>query len=438
MDYQQTIDFLYGNLPMFQRTGPRGYKIDLSTTLEIDAYFDFPHRAYKTIHIAGTNGKGSVANALAAVLQAAGYKTGLYTSPHLLDFRERIRVDGSMIPENDVVRFISENMGLIEKLHPSFFELTTAMAFEYFKKQSVDVAVIETGLGGRLDSTNVINPVVSVITNIGLDHTDLLGNTIEQIAIEKAGIIKNNVPLVVGEWTTKTAGIFEDAANTKNAAIFFADKNLSVVDAFFTDSDKQVLSISKDSQVVFPNLEIDLMGFYQQKNILTVLQTIEILIQNGFLLEKEDIYTALANICASTGFAGRWQVLANNPLIVCDTGHNEHGLALVLNQLKQIKFRNLHIIIGFVEDKKIDGILTMLPKDAKYYITQASVPRALNCNVLHTRCSEVGLVGNAYPDINSAYHEAITNANENDMIFVGGSTFIVADFLKLFNSKTIV
>lgn len=407
MTYKEAIDYLYSQAPMFQHIGKKAYKTGLETTYALDAHYGHPHRAYRTVHIAGTNGKGSTSHMMAAILQSAGYKTGLYTSPHLKDFRERIRINGQMIPQEYVCTFVEGAKETISRLNPSFFEITTAMAFRYFADEHVDVAVIEVGLGGRLDCTNVITPEVSVITNISIDHTDLLGDTLEAIAHEKAGIIKPGVPVIIGETQPESAPVFIAKAREVGAPIHFADREMS------------------DAQL--PPCEME--GIYQEKNRRTVLAAVRALQDKGWKISAEDIREGLANVCSLTGIMGRWQKLGEHPAIVCDTGHNEAGIRFVTEQLRRQKYNRLHIVIGVVSDKKIDKILPLLPKDGIYYFTKAQIPRALDEHALMAQAAEYGLRGNSYPTVAQAFNAAKENAAPDDFIFIGGSNFTVAEIL---------
>ena len=406
MTYTEAIDYLYAHAPMFQAHGRRAYKSGLDTTLALDAHFGHPHRAYRTIHIAGTNGKGSTSHLLASVLQCAGYKVGLYTSPHLRDFCERIRVDGTAIPHERVAAFVDDHRSLIDTLQPSFFEITTALAFLYFAEQQVDVAVIEVGLGGRLDCTNIITPALSIITNISLDHTDILGDTIEKIAAEKAGIIKQRVPVVVGETQAATAPIFVAQAANAHAPIIFADQ--------------------------LPRTALPLCalhGHYQAKNLKTVLAAIEQLQQCGFDIAPQAIADGLLQVVERTHLQGRWQTLSENPTIICDTGHNAGGIRYVVEQLRQQKYEHLHIVFGMVKDKNIDAVLQMLPREATYYFTQAHIPRALDATLLQQQALSYGLCGSAYSDTRSALDAARRTATPDDLIFVGGSNYVIAEII---------
>jgi len=405
MDYQSTLDYLFNQLPMFQRVGASAYKADLNNTIELCKLLHNPQNKFKSIHIAGTNGKGSTSHMLASILQEAGYKVGLYTSPHLKDFRERVKVNGVMITEQDVVDFVIKHQSEFEIINLSFFEWTVGLAFDYFSKQQVDIAVIETGLGGRLDSTNVITPLVSVITNIGKDHTQFLGETLEKIASEKAGIIKVNIPVVIGETQQETKQVFIKKALENNAKIYFADKILE------------------------NTYESDLKGIYQEKNQKTVLIAIQQLVECGFSISEDNIKKGLLCVVKNTGLLGRWQILSENPLTICDTGHNEAGIKEVLEQIALTKHNKLHFVFGAVNDKEIDSILAMLPKNALYYFCQAIIPRALDVNILYEKAKEFDLNGAKYESVEGAINEAKSNSSINDLVFIGGSTFVVAEAL---------
>jgi dihydrofolate synthase / folylpolyglutamate synthase len=425
MDYQQTLDFLFSQLPVFQRDGASAYKANLENALKLDDYFDHPHLKFKTIHIAGTNGKGSVSHMLASVLQATGYQTGLYTSPHLKDFRERIKINGEMISEPEVVDFVEIHQDIIVDLKPSFFEITVAMAFDYFARMNVDIAVIEVGMGGRLDSTNIIRPIVSVITNIGFDHIQFLGKTLELIALEKAGIIKEGTPAIIGETQVETEHVFRQFAQKKNSVIIFSDQVRTIKNDWYSD-DKYNFRILKGIVEEYPQLTIDLQGGYQKRNVLTVLATLD-LIKKHLHITAEHIQKGLLSTCRTTGLKGRWQILSENPMIVCDTGHNEHGLRQVIEQISKIPFEKLHVVLGMVNDKDHGKILTLMPVNASYYFTRAQIPRALDEKELMTIAANFGLKGNAYPSVAEAIESAKSKASPNDMIFIGGSTFIVAE-----------
>lgn len=428
--YKQTLDFLYNRLPMYQRTGPAAYKNTLGNTLVLDELFKHPHTHFKTIHVAGTNGKGSSSHQLASVLQEAGYKVGLYTSPHLIDFRERIRVNGQLIPEVDVVGFVDEFLRLNEEaaIEPSFFEMTVAMAFDFFRKSQVDIAVIEVGLGGRLDSTNIITPEVSLITNISLDHTALLGNSIAEIAEEKAGIIKTNVPVVISESNKVYNEVFQHKAEAMNTSISFADKEYQANYAMFSPEGKQIFNFHQRGELVFPDLKLDLLGNYQRHNLAGVLKTLELLQESGWAISQQAIYEGLAKVTANTGLRGRWEVVGNNPLMICDTAHNEAGLTAIVAQLKATPWKRLHIVLGMVNDKKLDDVLAILPREANYFFTQAKIPRALPAEELADKAALAGLTGISIPSVVEAVAEAQSQAAPEDLIYIGGSTFVVADY----------
>lgn len=430
MNYQETLKYLYSQLPMYQRIGAAAYKENLDNTIALDNKLGNPHKKFKTIHIAGTNGKGTISHSLASVLQQAGYKVGLYTSPHLLDFRERIRINGQKISESFVVDFVAQNKYFFEQLKPSFFEMTVGLAFDYFAKQDVDVAVVEVGMGGRLDSTNIINPIACVITNIGYDHQQFLGNDLVSIAKEKAGIIKNNVPVVVGETKPNIKTVFTEKAEQTDSQLFFANHNFSVENFYINEQNQLVLDINKHLSTVYNNLIFDFAGYYQLSNIITILQTIEIL-QYFLDISEQNIFDGLKNVTKNTGIMGRWQVVSQNPQIICDVGHNIDGITAIVNQLKLMNFNNLHFIFGVVNDKDISGILKLLPKEAHYYFTQASVTRALPVEQLYRQANLHSLNGDKYNDVKSAIDDAKNNCSKNDLIFIGGSTFVVADALEV-------
>ena len=428
MNYQETLDFMYSQLPAFHRLGKAAYKSDLHNTISLDNYFGQPHRQYKTIHIGGTNGKGSVSSMTSSMMMEAGYRTGLYTSPHLKDFRERIRVNGGMISKDFVTNFIKKHSPLLSSLKPSFFEMTVAMAFEYFRESAVDVAVIEVGLGGRLDSTNIITPELSVITNIGHDHMDLLGDTPEKIAFEKAGIIKESVPVIIGESLDAVNGVFMRKARETNSDIYFADKNFHCTLEEFDYSLLNAEYYMEDLRCgVIVSGKTPLGGDYQAKNLQTMFQVFSIL-EKQLELKQEHLLGGIEKVVMNTGFEGRWQIIGNSPLILCDTGHNREGLEYVMSQLSRMK-KSLHIVIGFVNDKDLSLVLPLMPADARYYFTRASVPRALDEKILLKAASEAGLKGESYPDVRSALNAARKIASSDDVIFVGGSTFVVAEAL---------
>ena len=445
MTYQYTLDYLYQQLPMFHRVGAAAFKKDLTNTLALCEILGNPQNTFPTIHIAGTNGKGSTAHTIAAILQAAGYKTGLYISPHYKDFRERIKVNGDYIPKKYVKQFVENNKIHFEKIKPSFFEMTVAMAFDYFRNvenenteggQGVDIAVIEVGLGGRLDSTNVITPLMSVITNISLDHTDMLGDTLSLIAFEKAGIIKPNVPVVIGEEQSETTPVFLEKAHSSHAPIYFASQNvdIQVVRDNSTDFEFSTFNIAlKNSFSDFKkldNLKVNLSGDYQEKNVATVIETINILNRyTDFKINENQLREGLSHIKSLTNFIGRWQVIGQNPTILCDSGHNEGGLTYVTHQLKQLTFNHLHIVIGFVRDKDLSKVLKLLPQNATYYFAKADIPRGLDAQILRGMASEHGLEGKAYSSVKRALTAAKTVAKTDDLIYVGGSIFVVAEVL---------
>lgn len=428
LTYSQTLSYLFNQLPMFTRIGAAAFKKDLTNTLALCELLGNPQHTFKSVHIAGTNGKGSTSHMLASVLQEAGYKVGLYTSPHLRDFRERIRINGEMIPESDVIRFVELYQPDFEKIAPSFFEWTVALCFDYFAREKVDIAIIETGLGGRLDSTNVITPLLSIITNIGWDHMDMLGNTLTAIAGEKAGIIKRQIPVVIGEYDNETKKVFETKSMQEQSQIVYASDIYSLKNI---ETELQFLraDVLKQNQLIYPLIETDLAGWYQQKNILTVLATIEQLQLQSFDISETAIRNGLANVKRNTSLAGRWQVLSQNPLVICDTGHNINGLEYTLSQLKSLTFSTLHIVIGMVKDKDIRKVLAMLPSDATYYFCQAQIPRALDAVELKEQAFAFGLNGNSYSTVTEALQIAKANASEKDVIFIGGSTFIVAEIV---------
>ncbi len=453
MTYQETLEYLFSMLPAYHRVGAAAYKADLAVTLELDRYFGHPHNRYRTIHVAGTNGKGSVSHMIASVLQEAGYRTGLYTSPHLKDFRERIRVDGEMISEEEVISFIGQHEALISSITPSFFEMTVAMAFDWFARQEVDIAVIETGMGGRLDSTNIITPMLSVITNIGHDHMEFLGDTLAAVAGEKAGIIKRGVPVVIGECQPEISGVFTTRAGMMDAPILFADRHyccrlepwqpgtaqrhylLVGVDGDRSSGCQEPPSLSEGVKMkVSGSLRLSgttpLPGEVQHKNIQTVAAAVEQLTPHLGLTD-DHLVRGVAGVMANTGLMGRWQVLAHDPLTICDTGHNREGLEQVIRQLMSLGRERLHMVIGLVNDKDTDIILPLFPAEAEYYFTRASVPRALSPEVLKSRAAAYGLKGDAWPSVDKALSAALAAAGSDDLVFIGGSTFVVADALNI-------
>lgn len=429
MTYEETIEYLFNSAPLFQHVGGAAYKEGLSTTHILDAHFNHPHNQYKTIHIAGTNGKGSCAHTIAAILQHTGLKVGLYTSPHLVDFRERIRINGEMMPQQYVIDFVEKERSFFEPLHPSFFELTTALAFKYFAEQHVDVAVIEVGLGGRLDCTNIISPILSVITNISFDHTQFLGNTLAQIASEKAGIIKHKVPVIIGECNAETRSVFEHKAHEVEAPILFAEDNKEVLSSEFSDLYGHKLRHYTTRS--FGDIYGELTGECQIKNANTILCALHSL-SEIFSVTHEDITYAFEHVCEMTGLRGRWQILQEHPTIICDTGHNTGGWQYLAHQLAQIATsgNKLHIVFGMASDKDIERVMSTLPHEACYYWTKASVKRATSEQTIANIATKYDLHGKTYSNVAEAYEAAINNASTNDYIYVGGSSFIVADLLR--------
>ena len=427
MNYQQTLNFLYTQLPMYSRVGASAYKEDLGNTITLCNAIQNPQQKLKCIHIAGTNGKGSTSHMLAAILQQNGYKTGLYTSPHIKDFRERIRINGKMISKDFVIDFVAKTTEITAKISPSFFELTVAMAFDYFATEKVDIAIIETGLGGRLDSTNIITPILSIITNIGYDHMNILGNTLEKIATEKAGIIKPNVPVIIGEYLPETKNVFIQKAAKENAPIHFVQEKYCSNNIKY-DANSLLLDVTNKVESITEQFELDLNGLYQAKNICTVLAAEGMLMQIGYRCTIENEKYALANVKKLTGMQGRWDVLQNNPTIIADVGHNKDGIALILKQLKEnYSNSDLHFIIGFVNDKDVETVLQLFPKNATYYFTNAHIPRAMPKEVLLNKALAVGLQGNTFDDVNDAILAAKNTANEIDVILICGSFFIVSE-----------
>ncbi|WP_298320405.1 folylpolyglutamate synthase/dihydrofolate synthase family protein [uncultured Aquimarina sp.] len=405
MDYQGTLDWMFAQLPMYQRQGASAYKIDLTNTVKLASYLDNPESRFKSIHVAGTNGKGSTSHMLASILQESGYKVGLYTSPHLKDFRERIRINGEVISEAYVVNFIRSHKQYFEVNQLSFFEMTVGLAFRYFADSQVDVVLVEVGLGGRLDSTNIITPAISVITNIGLDHTQFLGNTLPEIASEKAGIIKKNVPVVIGRTTVETKKVFRDKALSLQSDIFFASDYLGNV------------------------FDTDLKGDYQKENVKTVLQTISVLQERGWDICEQDVRNGLSKVVNNTGLLGRWQILQDSPKVICDTAHNEDGLQLVMEQLSSESYDKLHIVLGVVNDKDLKGILPLFPIHATYYFAKPEIVRGLDEEILKKEALKFNLKGESYTSVKSAYKTALQLASEDDLVYVGGSTFVVAEII---------
>ena len=402
MNYPQTLDWMFAQLPMYQREGKTAFKKDLTNILALSKALNSPEKRFKTIHVGGTNGKGSTSHMIASILQEAGYKVGLYTSPHLKNFTERIRINGKEIPKQKVVSFINQHQGFLEKQKLSFFEMTVGLAFDYFANENVDIAIVEVGLGGRLDSTNIIVPEVSVITNIGLDHTQFLGETLPEIAFEKAGIIKNGIPVVIGEEQALVKAVFLEKSKAVNAPIFFASK----------------------SNFLY---KTDLLGDYQKNNAITAAAVFQFL--KGFKVSAENIKKGLLHVASNTALKGRWQILQKKPLVICDTAHNKEGLSLVLNQLKNQNFQKLHIVLGMVVEKTLEDILPLFPKEARYYFCRPEIPRGLSELVLEEKASNFQLLGKKYTSVQKAYSSALLNANQEDIIFVGGSTFVVAEII---------
>ncbi|MBW6498002.1 MAG: bifunctional folylpolyglutamate synthase/dihydrofolate synthase [Bacteroidales bacterium] len=430
MNYQETLEYLFSQLPMFHRIGPAAYKANLDNTLALSQHLGKPETKFRSIHIAGTNGKGSVANMLASVLQQQGYKTGLATSPHLKDFRERIRINGQMIPKREVAAFVSQHRHFFEKLNPSFFEITIALTFDYFARQQVDIAVIETGLGGRLDSTNIVSPEICIITNIGLDHMNLLGDTLPKIAAEKAGIIKEGVPVVIGKFQPEIHHVFEEVAAGKNAPLLLAkdyfEPALAEIKEYLGQPLQQISFQSPSGER--KTFATDLMGSYQEENLAAVLTTVALLNrQDNISVSDNALREGLCRVQQNTGFKGRWFQIGKRPRIIVDTGHNMDGLQLVIKQLSKLNFEKLHIVLGMVDDKDISGVLSLFPQTAKYYFCKPNVPRGLDVQKLAAKARELGLHGEPYPSVKMALQAAKGRAAARDLIFVGGSTFVVAE-----------
>jgi dihydrofolate synthase/folylpolyglutamate synthase len=431
MNYEQTLSYLFEKLPMFSRVGAAAYKADLANTIRICQSLDQPQNKFKTVHIAGTNGKGSVSHMLAAIFHAAGYKTGLYTSPHLKDFRERIKVSSNSeglqeISQQFIVDFTEKIKPLIAEIEPSFFEITVGMAFDYFRKSGVDIAIIETGLGGRLDSTNVVLPELSVITNIGMDHMNILGDSLEKIAGEKAGIIKEKVPVVIGEVLPQTISVFEVTAKEKNAPLHIASKKRQAVDWKWKNHEL-IVEVAEEHVTDHKIFHLDLPGIYQLKNLLTVLESCYQLKLKGWNLQDEIIHKALRQVKKLTGLHGRWDIIHQYPTVVLDVAHNEDGINQLLEQIEVTDHHRLHLITGFVKDKEVDRILSMLPKNAEYYFTQANIPRALEAATLLQKAEGHGLNGREYPDVNAALKDAMATAGKDDLVVVCGSVFLVGE-----------
>ena len=424
MNYQETLNYLYNSTPVFEHVGAVAYKEGLQNTLALDKHFNHPHTNCKTIHIAGTNGKGSCSHSLASILQEAGYKVGLYTSPHLVDFRERIRVNGQCISKERVVKFVKDERKFFEPLHPSFFELTTALAFKYFDEQKVDIAIIEVGLGGRLDCTNIISPILSIITNISFDHTQFLGDTLAKIAGEKAGIIKKGVPVIIGEANEETRPVFQSKANEVNSDIVFAEDNAIVTSSSPIVDGGRRYNLSNNSTLVG-----ELSGDYQERNMNTILCACNILKQMNIIKNDDVIAKGLTNICKNTGLLGRWQTIQNNPTVVCDTGHNVGGWNYLAPQIKRQQCNQLRIVFGMVDDKDINSVMFLLPKNAIYYWTQAETKRAIKAERVAEIAIKHDLRGEIFDNVEVAYTKALQDSNKDDFVFVGGSSYIVADLL---------
>ncbi len=434
MNYKQTVHYLYSQLPLFTRVGQSAYKANLDNTIELCSRLGNPQHKFKSVHIAGTNGKGSTSHMLAAVLQTAGYKTGLYTSPHLKDFRERIRINGAMISEEEVIAFVAAHQGDFDEVSPSFFEMTVALAFDFFAREKVDIAIIEVGLGGRLDSTNIITPLLSIVTNIGWDHMNILGDTLQLIAAEKAGIIKPNIPVIIGEYQPEVAGIFIEKANLEKSKIMFASELLSEVEHHLSaGEDEHLLEVTLKSldisvfRLPEVSFHLDLTGTYQVKNLKTVVLAVRELRMNGFEISEGHLKSALSKVGPLTGLHGRWETLSKHPLTICDTGHNPEGIQEVLKNIAAVKFDQLHFVIGMVNDKDLSKILGKLPANAIYYFCKPDIPRGLEAESLKLKAESFGLHGEAYTSVKEALWSAQQNAGENDLVFVGGSTFVVAE-----------
>lgn len=424
MNYLETVNYLFNIAPVFEHIGASAYKEGLDNTYLLDEHFGHPHRKFKSIHIAGTNGKGSCSHTLAAILQNDGYKVGLYTSPHIMDFRERIKINGECISKEYVIEFVNQEKSLFEKIHPSFFEVTTALAFKYFAEQHVDYAIIEVGLGGRLDCTNIITPILSIITNISFDHTNFLGNTLEKIAKEKAGIIKQNIPVIIGETTNETKPVFKTCAESMNAEIIYADENDEIIS--FTMNEDGGITYNTRS---FGIIQGELGGLYQKKNTNTILHAVRFLYNQHIIKNTGSINNGFYNVCRLTGLIGRWQKIGSNPSVICDTGHNVGGWTYISRQLQLQKYNKLHIVFGMVNDKDVDGVMCLLPKNAHYYFTKPQSKRAIPEKDIQRKAMTHGLAGDCYNYVPSAYTAAKKMATPDDMIFIGGSSYIVSDLL---------
>jgi dihydrofolate synthase / folylpolyglutamate synthase len=429
VDFDQAIEYFYNQLPMFHRIGAAAYKNNLDNTLALSSLFGHPEQQFLSVHVAGTNGKGSVSNMLASILQESGYKTGLFTSPHLKDFRERIRINGKMIPKNEIASFVSKHKADFMNLQPSFFELTFALAMKYFARQKVDIAVVETGMGGRLDSTNIVKPVLTIITNISFDHMQFLGNTLPLIAKEKVGIIKKGIPVLIGKTQNEVKFVFDDAAKLSASGIYYADAIYKTLDLAFSYYKPygSVFSMMKDGKLLFKDLYTPLSGNYQKENLQTVFAAIDILRKNGINIDESGLIDGIANAHHNTGLKGRWQVLADTPLTICDTAHNEAGIRFILEQIEQLRTEKLHFVLGMVNDKDYAKILSLLPTTANYYFCKPNIPRGLDQEVLRREATKFRLKGKAYTSVMEALNAARLNAKNEDLIFISGSTYVVAE-----------
>ena len=428
MNYSETLDWLFSRLPMFQRIGQAAYKADLEVTVKLLELLGKPQEKFKAIHVAGTNGKGSVSHLIASILQEAGYKTGLYTSPHLKDFRERIKINGEMISEEKVLGFVEKFGNSFEKLNPSFFEMTVGMAYNHFANEQVDFAVLETGMGGRLDSTNVCFPAITVITNIGHDHMQFLGDSLEKIAFEKAGIIKENIPIIIGKKQTETIAVFEKVAREKNARIYFAEDGVSFREIRSNSVNTKNYDVWVENELYFENIPSPLAGIYQIENLATAMQAILVMKElNLAEIPKKCIQEGIESVISNTGLKGRWQVLSTNPLSICDTGHNPEGISMVVQQIRQTNYDKLRFVFGMVGDKNPESVLSLLPKNAMYYFCKPDIPRGMEVDVLFEHAQKFSLEGKVYQSVTQAYNSAVNDAGPNDLVFIGGSTFVVAE-----------
>lgn len=430
MNYSETLDWLFSRLPMFQRIGQAAYKADLEVTVQLLDLLGNPQEKFKAIHVAGTNGKGSVSHLIASTLQEAGCKTGLYTSPHLKDFRERIKINGEMISEEKVIGFVEKYGNSFEKLNPSFFEMTVGMAYNHFANEKVDFAVLETGMGGRLDSTNVCFPAITVITNIGHDHMQFLGDSLEKIAFEKAGIIKENIPVVIGKKQAETKAVFEKVARDKNAPLYFAENHVSFREIRSNSVKTKNYDVWVENELYFENIPSPLAGIYQNENLATAMQAILLMKESSLAeISKKQISEGIESVISNTGLKGRWQVLSTNPLTICDTGHNPEGISMVVQQIRQTNFDKLRFVFGMVGDKNPESVLSLLPKNAIYYFCKPNIPRGMEVDTLFEHAQKFGLEGKVYQSVTQAYNSAVNDAGANDLVFIGGSTFVVAEVI---------